>query len=374
MILLLLGILFFVYSYLTQKKYSLVFGILVILVIMGFQSNVLSDYRHYQEAYLYIQRYGQVDLRTALDEPLWTGMFYAFSKIVPFWFFILFLSAIQCYILYIFIKKYCKNRYMWLAACLFYFTFNMMLLQMYVIRQSLAINIVLLAFITVDRRKKLWLPLVFSLMAYLIHNSSIVALPFLLLYYYYTRKETGMELNGKFGTINVWPIVMTGAFLILYYVKDRFLYNYLVPLSLVWDDDFRLSSYFDINSDDGMGNSFTISPLIALYDAIIVFLTTWYIRDSSKKMQIFCVISTVTAFGDMLLFGLGSIPRVIMYFALFNLPVYTSITSQLRKQYGAIFALLFIALVMGYAVKTSLPWLLGTDGDKFGNYRFIFMP
>ena len=374
MLLLIIGILFFVYSFKSQKKINFIVGILLIFVIMGFQSNVQSDYRLYQEEYLFCQKADKLMTRTSTDEPLWAGLMYAFSRFVPFWGFILFLSAVQLYILYIFISHYCKNIYLWLALCLFYFTFNMMLLQMYVIRQSFAVSIVLLSFICVDRWNKLHLSLFILLLAYLTHNSSIVALPFLLLYYFYGSKEDKQKgLCGRFGKINLWPIVTTVVFLTLYYFKDR-LISSLSSFILSMDVDFRLLGYLSKESTEGIVNKFSVSSLIALYDAIIIFLSTWYFRGSGKKMQVFCFISIVTAFGDTLLAGLGSVPRIIMFLVLFNLPVYTSMASQLKKQYGSFYAMLFIVLLMSYAVKTSLPWMLEKNGDRFGNYRFIFVP
>lgn len=374
MLLLVIGILLAIFGIFTRKRYNLILGVSVVFFVMAFQSNVLSDYQNYLESYNYMQQSGNMDVRTVEDEPLWAGIFWLFSSIFPFWFFIVFLAAVECLVLYIFIRRYCKNSNMWLAAVLFYFTFNMMLLQMYVIRQSFAISFVLLAFLALDKKKKLLLPLVIALLAFLIHNSSVVALPFLILYYFYEKKDTLKVTSGKFGKLTATPIILTALFFGVYMFKDMFLNQYLAPLSMAMDEDFRLAGYLNADSSDGMSNMFIISPLIAIYDGIIVFLVSWFARDASRKMQVFCIISICVAFGDMLLFGIGSIPRILMYLALFNLPVYTAMVTQTRKQFGGIWSLLLIVLLIGYAVKTSLPWLLGTDGDQFGNYKFIFMP
>ena len=374
MFLLFLGVLLTVYSFYTRKKYNPIFGVALIFIVMGFQSNVMSDYQNYMNDYTFVQTSGRLVLRTAESEPVWAALFWIFSQQCPFWVFIMVLAAVQSYILYLFIAKYCKNGNQWLAVVLFYFTFNMMLLQMYVIRQSLAIAIVILAFIIVDQKKKPIIPLVIFVLAYLIHNSSIVALPFLILYYYNNRRIKEKEIVGQFGKLGLSPFIMFGLFVVVYFLKDIFLNQYLVPLSMAFDDDFRLASYLNKDNANGMQNEFTISPLIALYDGIIVFFATWFFKNSSRKMQAFCIMSISVAFGDMLLFGIGSLPRVLMYIALFNLPVYTSMTTQIRKKYGELRSLIFIALLLGYAIKTSLPWFLGTDGDQFGNYKFIFMP
>ena len=156
MLLLIIGILLTVFSFITRKKYNPIIPMIVVFVIMGFQSNVLSDYQNYLDAYSYMQTNGKMDVRTSEDEPIWAALFWAFSQVFPYWLFILLLAIVQCYVLYLFIKKYCKNKSMWLAVILFYFTFNMMLLQMYVIRQSFAISFVLLAFLVLDKKRNLF--------------------------------------------------------------------------------------------------------------------------------------------------------------------------------------------------------------------------
>ena len=123
-----------------------------------------------------------------------------------------------------------------------------------------------------------------------------------------------------------------------------------------------------------MENAFDISWLIVLYDAIIMFLVAWYYRFADSRMRVFCWASMVAAIGDMLFFGIGSLPRIIMYLVVFNLAVYPAVATQLNRKFGRIWALAFLVLLLGYAVKTSLPWMLGTDGGRFGTYRFIFMP
>ena len=104
MLLLIIGILLTVFSFITRKKYNPIIPMIVVFVIMGFQSNVLSDYQNYLDAYSYMQTNGKMDVRTSEDEPIWAALFWAFSQVFPYWLFILLLAIVQCYVLYLFIK------------------------------------------------------------------------------------------------------------------------------------------------------------------------------------------------------------------------------------------------------------------------------
>ena len=171
--------------------------------------------------------------------------------------------------------------------------------------------------------------------------------------------------------------MMVLIYLLTYFFKITVLNQYLVPLMLMTGGSFnRLSNYAETtNLEESLQtNLFDISPLIVLYDAVIVFLVSSYIRNTGPKMRIFCIISIVAAFGDMLFYGAGAFARMIMYLVVFNLVVYPAVTLDIKKRYGKMWALAFMVFLIGYAVKTSLPWITGMTDDRFGTYRFVFMP
>ena len=137
-----------------------------------------------------------------------------------------------------------------------------------------------------------------------------------------------------------------------------------------------MSSYADgTNYAESLdANMFAISPLIVLYDAVIVFLVSDYYRNASPRMKVFCIISIAAAYGDMLFFGAGSFARIIMYYVVFNLAVYPAVALHIRKKYGKYWVPVFFVFLIGYAVKTSLSWRTEMDGDRFCTYRFVFLP
>ncbi len=406
-ILLLAGILLIALSFIFRDKWPPFWGFLVVLLIMGFQEGVEGDFMNYKSAYEMIEsdHIAEAAIIESESEPVMTYLMTAFSYVFPFWFFVFAMSFFQCYVLYKLVNRYTPKTYGFLAAILFFFTFNMMLLQMKAMRQGLAIELMVLAFLMADRKKTRWLSLLVVLMAYFSHNSMLVVLPFYLLFFIVTIrqqiKKDQLKRYGRlysksrkrarripafrfFRVVRVWwrkyylfPIVMVVIFLVMYFFKITVLNQYLIPLMLLTGGSAnRLASYASTSnmSESLDANMFEISPLIVLYDAVIVFLVSDYLRTAGPKMRVFCIISITAAFGDMLFYGAGAFARMIMYYVVFNLIVYPSVALRLKKKYGRLWALVFMVFLIGYAVKTSLPWITGMTEDRFGTYRFVFMP
>lgn len=368
-IILVVGILLVLSSLLIGEKYKPYYGFAFVFLIMGFQSGVAGDFMGYMEEYNSIASMGEVVSRTIEDEPVFPYIMKFFTYFAPFWLFVLSLSLFEVFVIERFVNKYSFGHYQFISAILFFFSFNMMLLQMKALRQGFAIELVLLSVLFIDKQKNNkvpWLAALAVLLAFLSHNSSLVALPFLLLFYIATRNDSFIS---KFGNRWFFPVLTVGVYLFVYFIKTTILNEYLIGLAMLSDEDFRLSNYF---SENEMDNAFKISWLIVLYDAVIVLIVSWYYRYANSRMRVFCLASIVAAIGDMLFFGIGSLPRIIMYLVVFNLVVYPAVTQQISKKFGKFWATLFVVFLFGYAIKTSLPWILGTDDGRFGTYQFVF--
>ena len=413
-IILTVGILLVAVSFIAGKKLPPYWGFILVFLIMGFQEGVEGDFMTYKEEYEAMAVDHIPNSRTIDDEPVMPYLESLFTYFGPFWLYILVLSAFQCYVITRFVRRYCPKPYQFLAAILFYFSFNMMLLQMKALRQGLAIEMMLLAFMMADEKKGRLLSLAVVVLAYFTHNSALLIVPFYLLfmavsirpqllkkkkrkiYRVVNRPQVAAAQEAKRGEVrrgalrtiikrayrwlaghNVMPFVMVAIYLVLYYFKVTVLYQYMVPLILLTSGDAnRLASYADTTNyaESLDANLMDISPLIVLYDAVIVFLVTGLYKSAGPRMRVFCIISIVAAFGDMLFFGAGTFARMIMYFVVFNLVVYPTVALHIRRKYGRIWVPVFILMIIGYAVKTSLPWITEMAGDRFGNYRFVFMP
>lgn len=377
-IILTVGILLIIVSYATRKsKYATLIGFAFVFLIMGFQNGVEGDFINYKEKFEQLASTGNEEAIEGGFEYGWILLRRLFS-FGPFWLFILSISLFQSIVLVKFTKTYCVKDYQYLAAILFYFTFLMMLWQMKAIRQGLAIEIMLLAFILVDEKKKLLPPLICAILAFSIHNTSLIIIPFLVLYFISKKdKNTTRESGGNGYFVRNLPIIITTLYFVVYAAKITFLQQYLSPLAflLLDDTDSRFAGYFDeTNTREGIFSLIgeDVSLLLVLYNAIIVFVVSWYYKYADSKMRVFSAISIIAAFADMLFFGLGVFPRLFMYYTAFNIVVYPNVCKQIKTSYGWVFALVFIVLLIGYAWKSSYPWMIGTDDGRFGTYQFVF--
>lgn len=363
------GILLIVLSLLTEKKYKPYIGFAFVLLIMGFQSGVEGDFMGYMQEYSGIAGSQVVDSRTIEDEPVFPYLMKFFSFFSPWWLFVILLSLFEVFVLGKFVERHTSGRYQFIAAILFFFSFNMMLMQMKAMRQGFAIELMLLSVLLLEKQKKNkvpWLALLSVVAAFFCHNSALVAAPIVFLFFFANNNPNFLT---KRGNGNLFPVIMVAIYLFVYFIKTTILNDYLISFAMLSDEDFRLSGYF---SEDEMENAFKISWLIVLYDAIIVFIVSWYYRFADSKMRVFCWASIVAAIGDMLFFGIGSLPRIIMYLVVFNLAVYPAVALKIEKKFGKIWAFAFVVFLFGYAIKTSLPWILGTDDGRFGTYQFVF--
>lgn len=351
------------------REYKPLIGFAFVFLIMGFQSNVEGDFMSYMEEFNAIAEGIEYDSRTLEAEPILPFLMRLCSHIGPFWLFVSAMSAFQTFVLVLFVDKFAIGNYKFIAAILFFFTFNMMLLQMKAMRQGLAVEFIVLSFIFIDKEKDdiiPWLSVLFAVVAYLTHNSSIIALPFLLLFYLASKNP---QFLTNMGNDDSFPILMVVIYLFIYYLKTTILNTYLVRLALL-DEEFRLASYL---GEQELSLAFNISWLIVLYDGIIVFLVSWFYRYADSQMRVFIWASIIAAIGDMLLFGIGSLPRIIMYLTVINLIVYPAVIQKIDEEYGRLEAIAFSVLLFGYALKTSLPWIVGMEDARFGTYQFVFI-
>ena len=370
MIILYTGILLIIYSLFSRKKYKPAIGFLFVWLIMAFQSNVEGDYEGYMNTF----NMGEVS-RTAEDEPLWdivAAPFHFLGK-SGWYLYVICLATFQYHVTSRLVKRYAYGEYAFLGAILFFFTFGMMLIQMKAMRQGLAIEMSLLPFLfNLERKKRKWiwcsLPMV---CAFFVHNSAIVSI--LPIGLYYLNSSTGI-LEKKYAKVRgerFLPIVLTVIYYVVYALKISLFSGFFMQLSqLITMNEMRLGNYLESDQAEGI---FNVSWLIIFYDAVIVYFSTWYFRLASGTCRVLTVMSVIGCFCDMLFFGMGSLPRIGYFFTIANIVVMANISNQIRHQFGRIIAWMFIIFCIGYAVKTSLPWMTGMDPDQFGHYKFIFM-
>ncbi len=379
------GVLLIILSFVFQKSKKIppYWGFLLVLLIMGFQSNVEGDYMAYMEEFYHLQRTGIVDSRTIEREPLFPYMMLLFSW-CPWWLFLILITFFEVFVLVHFVEHYGTKEYKYAAAIIFFFTFNMMLMQMKALRQAFAIELLVLAFLLIDKENKKdksrnlrhfpWVPLFLVVLAYFTHNTSLILLPFIVLFWWAKRRPKKLDRLGNSG---IFPFIILGIYALIVYVKEIFLSDYLMQIALSSElISNNYSGYFDgSNLAESFVNKTVVTPpyLVGFNGVLVYFVARTY-QNSNALIRVFCLMSILAAIGEVILFNLGSLPRIVMYFAIFNLVVYPHVASFIRNRYGRAFAHVFLLLILVVAARISLEWMLDTTaGDRFGTYKFIFM-
>ena len=166
------------------KGLEIAFLILTLFSCMRY--NYGTDYKSYMNEFYEINRYS---INYILDNKAFKdkGWFVIQSFMYPIgWFPFVALISIYCnFIYYKFIKKYVPFHYYWLSFFIYAFTFDMFMLQQSMIRQGLAIALMLSVYILLDdldfkHKHKLFGALLITAIAISIHKSAAFTVPFTL--------------------------------------------------------------------------------------------------------------------------------------------------------------------------------------------------
>ncbi len=174
-------------TYLSKYKglgvlYKIAFIFVTILACIHY--NYGTDYPTYYEIFYRVSNSYDLDTFTyATDlktEPGWALINYLFSLFgIPFGFFLMvfILSIIQNYIYYKFIKRYVEPKDRWFAVAIYLFSSTLYVLNFSMMRQGLAVSLILLVFMCLSSKKYLW-AILLNIMAVLVHTSALIFLPF----------------------------------------------------------------------------------------------------------------------------------------------------------------------------------------------------
>lgn len=367
------GILLIILSLVFQrsKKIPPYWGFLLVFLIMGFQEGVEGDFMGYKQEWQIFSTNSNAEIRTAETDMLWQAIYHYLAPVMPFWLFIILMSGFECWVLWIVCKNYGSREYGWIGPILFFFTFYMMLIEMKALRQGLAAEMCMFAYFLTDKKKRGWLwSIIIAVSATFIHTSAVVAVPFVVLQIIMVKRERERMDIEKIGrhTLTL-PLILVAVYLVVYYLKATSLGGWLTSIALIFDSN-SLAGYLE-GEQKYLDNE--VSPLIIMYDAVMVFLCTWFMQRTSRRYQILSIAAIIGCFLDMLLFGLGSLPRIATYYLIYDVLVYPKLTEMVSHKYGKPVALVLTVFLIGYAIKTSLPMIVGTDGPfAFASYHFVF--
>lgn len=376
MIILIVGILLILYGIISKQKFSVGVGMFFVLLIMGFQEGIPGDYMGYKDTY----NSGSVDVgimgSTAKEGEfayIWTVE--TFSKFMNFHWYVLLTAIVQCLAMGLMIKSFADRKNWYFGVLLIFFTFNIMLLQMKAMRQGYAMDMLLLAYYLLGKRKYLW-SLVPAVLAYGFHNSSIIAIPFFVVLWVMmflrrkekTEKYTPVVVNKQkgYGTA-LWAAGGLFAFNVLKFVVFA---NYINPF-LEGLDAFEYSGYLEAMEER------SVSWWILLYHIVIVFaVTLYYVNEKDFFRKYLALLTIVAMFLGIGTFGFGNLMRVPAYFIVYCIVVYPNVAGMLHRSYGKQIALGFVLFNMLYVMYGTVGNMLSMNTDSgtgFGPFTFSFL-
>lgn len=256
---------------------------------------------------------------------------------IGFWWMRALLFCFENYVIYLLIKRIVSREYYWLAIFIYVADVNFMILSSSMMRQWLAMCIVVLAFLLLEKRK--WfIYVVLILLATSIHKSSLMCLPLVFL--------PKITYNYKQTTL-LWLIP---AFLV-YSIFSSFLVQYVAEW-LETEDVY--SNYTSSEYSSGVG----VVSIVQFLVFIFMFLNVRFV-ENSKRLYI----TVLLAFGLILPFynytGLAS--RLGYYFTIFTIGAYPLFLKQVKVEriVKLLFSTLFVAIILynSFIFWTNPMWL-----------------
>lgn len=355
--LILLGFIFVIINFLFKGKRGTYFMFLGILLVMGLQGKAGFDYLAYEIEFMLLNSSSNVDVDQTEICWIWLNKLFSFAD---FYVLVFFISLIQYLVLVKFVNKYvCGVLWKNFAFFIFYFTQSFLGFQISGLRQGLAIELLVLTFILIENKQYL-MSILCTIIMYNIHHSSLLIIPFIILFYIYRKNDFAINYKFDKNIIKILPIL----FVVLYIIKESFI-AYITPFAL----QFSTSEFEGYISQLEYQE---ISPLIILYDLICIIVICLFLKQSKGCIRYMSYLSLIAFFGESILFGLGDLPRLTYYFSIFNLVVLPNVGIFLFKKYNKFIAIGFVILCCAYSMKTFIPYVTSPDIPRIMNYKFIF--
>lgn len=319
-----------------------------------------NDYVGYMDVFNDISKYSSFSVLLSnylssdslfLSEIGWGILNYLYK---PFGFpcLVAFLTCFEYYIYYKFIKTYVSRQYQWMAVFTLVLNPQILLLQLSMMRQALAIVLLIQGTHFIIKNKKAYL-IVFALCAVLVHKSAIFVLPVFIAIAFY--KYIGRKIA---------LIVVVGVYAALLLSRD-----YLSALYALSFDNDLVNNYAAYESraessdmSIGIGFFFSLIPFLLLLRYI-------WITKEPTGIYLLVLLSALSYAMAPISFIESLLNRFVNYFSVYtivSLPfAYYSVKDRTFRV-GLIAIYILITLYSYYSFMTNPTWIKG-----FSTYHTI---
>lgn len=296
-----LALLFAIFDSLRSLKGGLKTAFIIITILSCLRYDFGNDYLGYMKEFNEMFSYSP-DAIMNYDGFKDKGWFIIQHYLYPIgWFLFAGIISVFCNVTYYkLIKRYVPRKDYWLSFFIYVFTFDMFVLQQSMVRQGLAIAIIVWAFMLLDKPKhnigSILKILLITGLAVSIHKSAAFTVPFMLL----------RIIPPKWNKITA--IVLMGCFFALFFVKT-FLAGAMVNIMML--DAFSSFDYYSDEEGADIG-------IRALLECIPFFVSALYIyRNGENTNGRFIVIASMCATMILPLTTIVHlVSRVAMYFSI----------------------------------------------------------
>lgn len=339
-------------------KYGLEMAFGILIIFLSIRYNFGNDYIPYIEGFQKISNYFTFsdilnfkELKDfTSDEHFELGWIILNILCKPIGFFgmVVVLTAFQCFVYYKLIKRYVAKEWYFLSVFIYVFTYNFMLVQASMMRQSLAISLFLVS-INYIFRKKYITSLIIILIACQFHRTALILLPFCFMNVINFKITPKISLIILFFSIlfSIFPNLFSNifsSFVLKYYSSQEFyLYSYECE---DFSDVFRFTAY------------------LILFTYLLYY--SKYLEGDNLLLSKLLIISFLFYFIE----GINPVGRLSMYFNIFEILVYSIILNKKINNYINILLILLIFLIKMrgiYMFFNSEVWI-GT----YMHYQTIF--
>lgn len=336
----------------TKKRYYSGFMVSIIILILfyGIRFNYGNDYPQYLTIFQSINSITNIDYSTDSTELEWGWKFLnRIFQPLGFFSFVFFLTLIQFVTIYKLIKKYVDPKYWHLALFSYLFSSGLMLTMLSMMRQCLAMNIIIWA-IPYILNKKIWKSLFIITLAAQFHQSAylMMILPFTIYLYKIPKKLY---------------IILTLTIFIFSFIAHDFIST--VTSSLLSNNFEKYEVYIEeqskleIGSGIGMIFNFLFMLFLIFTDQHKLSPTSWFFKMLTISYLLIPISFITPQFG-----------RIATYFNLLGILSITTIAQNSKHNiYIAIFFFTYIFLILyGYFTFFHSPiWI-----EHYLQYHTIF--
>ena len=304
------------------REYDYLFNVAFVLItfIACIHYQFGTDYDNYYDIFRELNSYKIADL--TFSEHLFVEIGWAFLNIVfsnlgdPLGFISLvaLLNIIQNFIYFIFIKENVPNHLRWLAMIIYLLSANFYILNFSMMRQGLAISLVVLSVMLILKKKKIF-SFITIFCASLIHSSALLFLPILI-----SIIIIGNFIRSKFTCVFLWLLVCF-SFLASSYMNS--IYVFVISISAFEDyqgyDDFGTTTI-------GIGFFINLIPYI-----VISFLHFYKVKIIPYNLVVMSFIVFITLILTPVTLKVTLVGRLLYYFSVFSIVVIPNAYSIIRN-------------------------------------------